>query len=39
MRDAGSDVVRWTWDEALGRPAVIVGRLLRAFARARGQAA
>lgn len=39
LRDAGSDVVRWTWDEALGRPAVVVGRLLRAFVRAVGRAA
>lgn len=39
MRDAGFEVVRYTWDEALGRPAVIVGRLVRAFRRGTRRAA
>lgn len=39
LRDARHEVVRWTWDEALRRPAVVVGRLLRAFARGQRHAA
>ncbi|MGW5075947.1 hypothetical protein [Rhodococcus sp. NPDC004095] len=34
IRDAGWQVVRWTWDE-LATPAVIVDRVMRAVARAR----
>jgi len=34
LREAGFEVVRYTWDEALRRPAVVVHRILRAFARA-----
>jgi hypothetical protein len=32
LRDTGRQVVRWTWPE-LGTPAVVAGRLVRAFAR------
>jgi alkylhydroperoxidase family enzyme len=34
LRDAGWEVFRFTWDEAVHRPAVIEQRALRAFARA-----
>lgn len=34
LRDAGYEVVRFTWDEALRRPHVLAERALRAFARA-----
>jgi len=34
LRDAGWEVFRFTWDEAVRRPAVIEQRALRAFARA-----
>ena len=39
LRDAGWQVVRWTWDEALLRPAVVMGRVRRAFVRGGQQAA
>ena len=34
LREAGFEVVRYTWDEALHRPEVVVRRVLSAFARA-----
>ncbi len=34
IRDAQLEVVRYTWPEALRRPAVLAARMLRAFARA-----
>lgn len=39
LREAGFEVVRYTWDEALGRPDVVIARLLAAFARAARRAA
>lgn len=39
LRDAGWEVVRYTWDEALRTPSVVVARVLRAFARAERRAA
>lgn len=33
LRDAGFEVVRYTWDEALHRPDVLVARVRRPFAR------
>ena len=33
LRDAGYQVVRYTWDEAVNRPAVVVARFLRALER------
>lgn len=39
LRDAGYEVVRFTWDEALRHPGVIADRARRAFARARSRAA
>ena len=33
LRDAGYEVFRWTWEEAVHRPEVIRERALRAFAR------
>ena len=33
LRDAGSEVFRFTWDEAVRRPAVLEHRARRAFAR------
>lgn len=35
LRDAGFEVVRYTWDEALRQPAVVAARVWRAFERAR----
>jgi hypothetical protein len=35
LRDAGFEVVRFTWDDALRRPAVLGERVRRAFERAR----
>jgi hypothetical protein len=35
LRDLGYEVVRWTWDEIVSRPDVVVGRILRAAARSR----
>ena len=34
LREAGFEVVRYTWDEVLRTPEVVVNRILRAFARA-----
>lgn len=34
LREAGFEVVRYTWDEVLRTPEVVVARILRAFARA-----
>lgn len=34
LREAGFEVVRYTWDEVLHTPEVVVNRILRAFARA-----
>lgn len=34
LREAGYEVVRYTWDEALRRPELVVARVLRAFDRA-----
>ena len=39
MRDLGLAVVRYTWDEALHRPVIMMGRFLRAFERQRRAAA
>lgn len=39
LRDAGFEVVRYTWDEALRAPEAVVGRVLAAFARAAGRRA
>lgn len=39
LREAGFEVVRYTWDEILRRPEVVVARLHRAFARADRRAA
>ncbi len=39
LREAGWEVVRYTWDEALRAPDVVVARVLRAFARAAARAA
>ena len=33
LRDAGNEVFRWTWDEAVHRPEVLRERALRCFAR------
>lgn len=33
LREAGFEVVRYTWDEALRHPEMVVARILRAFAR------
>ena len=33
LRDAGFEVVRYTWDDALHRPAALAARVRRAFAR------
>lgn len=33
LRDGGDEVVRYTWDEALHRPAVLAARVRRAFER------
>jgi len=35
LREAGYEVVRYTWDDALHRPETIAARVLRAFARSR----
>ena len=39
MRDAGWEVFRFTWDEAVHRPAVLEARARRAFARGAGRRA
>ena len=39
LREAGWEVVRYTWDEALRTPSVVVARVLRAFARTARRAA
>jgi hypothetical protein len=39
LRDRGEQVVRYVWDEALHRPAVVVDRLRRAFSRSARPAA
>lgn len=39
FRDAGYQVVRYTWDESVHRPQVVVARFLRAFARSHRRAA
>jgi hypothetical protein len=38
LRELGYEVVRWTWDEVLYRPEVVVARILRAAERARRHA-
>jgi hypothetical protein len=35
LRELGYEVVRWTWDEIVNRPEMVVARILRAAARAR----
>jgi hypothetical protein len=35
LRELGYEVVRWTWDEIVNRPEIVVARILRAAARAR----
>ena len=35
LRELGYEVVRWTWDEIVNRPEVVVARILRAAERAR----
>jgi hypothetical protein len=35
LRELGYEVVRWTWDEIVNRPEVVVARIVRAAARAR----
>ncbi len=39
LREAGWEVVRYTWDEVLRRPAAVVARVVRAFERAERRAA
>ena len=39
LREAGFEVVRYTWDEALGRPELVVARLRAAFLRSARRAA
>lgn len=39
LRDAGFEVFRFTWEEAVHRPAVIAARARRAFARSSGHGA
>lgn len=39
LRDAGFEVVRYTWDEVLRTPELVVARVLRAFARSARRAA
>jgi hypothetical protein len=39
LRDAGWEVVRYTWDEALRTPGLVVSRVLRAFDRSARRAA
>ncbi len=34
LRDAGREVVRYTWDDALRRPDALAARVRRAFLRA-----
>ena len=34
LRELGYEVVRWTWDEIVNYPEVVVARILRAIARA-----
>lgn len=34
LRELGYEVVRWTWDEIVNHPEVVVARILRAAARA-----
>jgi len=38
LRELGYEVVRWTWDEIVNRPEVVVARILRAAERARRHA-
>lgn len=35
LRELGYEVVRWTWDEIVNHPEIVVARILRAAARAR----
>ena len=35
LRELGYEVVRWTWDEIVNHPEIVVARVLRAAARAR----
>ena len=38
LRELGYEVVRWTWDEIVNRPEVVMARILRAAERARRHA-
>jgi len=37
LRELGYEVVRWTWDEIVNRPEVVVARILRAVSRAQSR--